>query len=113
VSATPQQPLLWALIALITIFLPGLLLAVTGLALSERVARSKLANAVLAGINAAVVGLLAAAFYNPVWVSAVRTPVDIAIVLVAFGLLLRFKAPPILVAALCVFASIVRSVISS
>jgi len=110
-SAPLHHPLLWALIALIAIFLPGLLLAITGLSLLARLTKSKLANAVLAGVNAAVVGLLAAALYDPVWVSAVRAPVDIAIVLVAFGLLLRFTAPPILIAALCVCASMVRSVV--
>ena len=65
-----------------------------------------MASAVLAGINAAVVGLLAAALYNPVWVSAVRSAVDVAVALIAFILLLRFKAPPIMIAALCVAASL-------
>jgi chromate transporter len=111
-SAPPHQSLLWALIALIAIFLPGLLLAITGLSLLGRIANSKAAHAVLAGINAAVVGLLAAALYNPVWVSAVRAPVDIAIVLVVFVLSLRFKVPPILIAALCVCTSIARSMVS-
>jgi chromate transporter len=111
-SAPPHQSALWALIALITIFLPGLLLATTGLSLLGRIADSKIANAALAGINAAVVGLLAAALYNPVWVSAVRSPFDVAIVLVAFVLLLRLKTPPILIAALCVGASIARAQMS-
>jgi chromate transporter len=108
-SAPPHQSLLWALIALIAIFLPGLLLAIAGLSLIGRIADSTAANAALGGINAAVVGLLAAALYNPVWIGAVHAPVDIAIVGVAFVLLLRFKSPPILIAALCVGASIVES----
>jgi chromate transporter len=112
-SAPPHQSLLWALVALIAIFLPGLLLAVTGLSLFGRVADSKIAGAVLAGINAAVVGMLAAALYNPVWVSAVRVPVDLAIVLVAFVLLQRVKIPPILIATLCVSASIASSMVGS
>ena len=101
-----------ALVALVAIFLPGLLLAVTGLSLLGRIADNKIANAILAGINAAVVGLLAAALYNPVWVNAVRSLLDIAIVLTAFALLQRFKTPPILIAALCVGASISRSMVS-
>jgi chromate transporter len=105
-SAAPHQSLVWALIALIAVFLPGILLAIAGLSLLGRGADSKAADAVLAGINAAVVGLLAAALYNPVWVSAVRAPIDIAIVIVAFGLLLRFQVPPIFIAASCVCASI-------
>jgi chromate transporter len=112
-SAPPHQSALWALVALIAIFLPGLLLAITGLSLLGRIADSKVANAVLAGINAAVVGLLAAALYNPVWVSAVRSLVDVAIVLLAFTLLQRFRTPPILIAALCVGASIAKSVAGS
>jgi chromate transporter len=110
-SAVPHQSLTWALIALIAIFLPGILLAIAGLSVLGRIAESNAANAVLAGINAAVVGLLAAALYNPVWVSAVGAPIDIAIVVVAFGLLLRFKVPPILIAAICVCASLGRSMI--
>jgi chromate transporter len=112
-SAPPQQSLIWALVALIAIFLPGLLLAVTGLSLLGRAADSTVANAALAGINAAVVGLLAAALYNPVWVSAVRSLFDVLIVLVAFVLLQRLKAPPVFIAALCVSASIARSVVTS
>jgi chromate transporter len=48
-------------------------------------------------INAAVVGLLDAAFYNPVWTSAVNTPVDCAIATAAFVLPLAWRAPPLLV----------------
>jgi chromate transporter len=108
-SAPLHQTLLWSAIALVAIFLPGLLLAASGLSLLGRIAHNNTANAVLAGINAAVVGLLAAALYNPVWVNAVRSAVDLAIVLVAFVLLQRFKIPPILIAALCVGASIAAS----
>ena len=108
-SAPPHQSALWALIALIVIFLPGLLLAITGLSLLGRIAGSKAANAILAGINAAVVGLLAAALYNPVWVSAVRSLVDVVIVLVGLALLQRFRTPPIFIAALCTIASVARS----
>ena len=112
-SAPPHQSALWGLIALIALFLPGLLLAVTGLSLLGRIADSRITNAVLAGINAAVVGVLGAALYNPVWVSAVRSPVDVAIALVGFVLLLRLKTPPILIAALCVGASIASSMVAS
>ena len=104
--APPHPPLLWALVALLAIFLPGLLLAVAGLSLLGLIAGRKIVSATLAGINAAVVGLLAAALYNPVWTSAVQTPIDVVIALVAFILLQRFKTPPILIAALCVGASI-------
>jgi chromate transporter len=108
-GAPAQQSLPWAIDALVAIFLPGLLLAVAGLSLLGRVARNETAIAALAGINAAVVGLLAAALYNPVWMSAVRSIVDGAIVLAAFVLLQRFKTPPIVIAAVCVAASLSRA----
>ena len=49
------------------------------------------------GVNAAVVGLLGAALYNPVWASAVKTPGDFAIALLGFVLLTVWRAPPLLV----------------
>jgi chromate transporter len=52
------------------------------------------------GINAAVVGLLGAALYNPVWTSSVRTSRDFAIALVGFILLTVWRAPPLLVVGL-------------
>jgi chromate transporter len=112
-SAPAHQSFLWSLIALVAIFLPGLLLAVAGLSLLGRIAERKTANALLAGINAAVVGLLAAAFYNPVWVSAVQSAVDVAIAVIAFVLLQRLKTPPILIAALCVVASLAKSMVGN
>lgn len=108
-AAPPREAALWALDALVAIFLPGMLLAVAGLSLLGRIAANRTANAVLAGINAAVVGLLAAALYSPVWVSAVRSPLDVAIALSAFVLLQRFKTPPVLIAAFCVAASCVAA----
>ena len=49
------------------------------------------------GVNAAVVGLLGAALYNPVWTSSVRTSGDFGIVLVGFVILTVWRAPPLLV----------------
>ena len=54
-------------------------------------------RAAVAGINAAVVGLLLAALYDPVWTSAIHTPDDAALGLAAFGLLAWWKFPPWLV----------------
>ena len=107
-SAPPHQSLPWALDALVAIFLPGMLLALAGLSLLGRVAGSITANAMLAGVNAAVVGLLAAALYNPVWVNAVHSVVDVVIILIAFVLLQRFKTPPVVIATVCVAANLVR-----
>ena len=54
-------------------------------------------QAALRGINAAVVGLLLAALYDPVWTSAIKGPADFALALVAFGLLMLWRLPPWLV----------------
>ena len=49
------------------------------------------------GVNAAVVGLLGAALYNPLWTSSVKTPGDFGVALVGFVLLSVWRAPPLLV----------------
>lgn len=108
-SAPAHQSVIWSLIALVAIFLPGVLLAVAGLSLLGRIAERTVVNAVLAGINAAVVGLLAAALYDPIWESAVHTVTDAGITLIALLLLQRFKTPPIVIAALCVCSSLAIS----
>ena len=83
--------------------------AVAGLSLLGRIAERKVVNAILAGIYAAVVGLLAAALYDPIWVSAAHTVVDAGIALIALVLLQRFKTPPIVIAAFCVCSSLAIS----
>jgi chromate transporter len=97
---------LWSLLALVSIFLPGLLLALAGLPLWNWIGRHAAARGALAGVNAAVVGVLGAALYNPIWTSAILGPVDVAIALIAFALLERWRLPPILIVAFCVAASI-------
>ena len=64
------------------------------------------AQSAMAGINAAVVGLLAAALYNPAFVSAVLDPRDFAVATAAFALLVAWRAPPLLVAALAAAAGV-------
>jgi chromate transporter len=106
VTAPPHDSLLWSLLALVALFLPGLLLAIGGGSLFAKIAGSGSANGALAGINAAVIGLLAAALYNPVWTGAVHSVIDVLVVLAALFLLQRYKLPPILIAGLCVVASL-------
>ena len=62
------------------------------------------AQSALNGINAAVVGLLLAALYNPVWLAAIMGPLDFAVALVAFLLLTVWKTPPWAVVLLCAVA---------
>jgi chromate transporter len=96
----------WAAGALVVIFLPGLLLALAGAPLLDRLARARGAMPVLAGINAAVVGILGAAFYNPVCTTAIRGAADAAVAAAGAVLLIRFRPPPVLIAALCVAAAV-------
>ncbi len=68
------------------------------------------ARAAMAGVNAAVVGLLASALYDPVWTSAVRGPADFAIVASGFVALIVWRAPPLVVVLLTAAAGAVSSV---
>ena len=83
-----------AAVALIGIFLPGLLLVVGVLPFWDIVRKRQDAQAAMRGANAAVVGILGAALYNPVWTSAVLTPTDFALALAGFLGLTIWKSPP-------------------
>jgi chromate transporter len=84
----------WALIA---VFLPSFLLIVGALPFWELLRWRASFQAGLRGINAAVVGLLLAALYDPVWSSAIKGRADFGLALVAFGLLMFWRLPPWLV----------------
>jgi chromate transporter len=98
-----------AAVALVSIFLPGLLLAVAGVSLWGRLAPHPRVRAAMTGVNAAVVGVLAAALYNPVWLSAVRDGADVAVAGGGLALLVALRAPPLVVVVLCVAASVLRA----
>jgi chromate transporter len=89
-----------ALLCLCAIFLPSGLLVLGVLPFWESVRRRPGAQAALRGANAAVVGLLLAALYEPVWTSAVHGPGDFVLGLVLFGLLTLWKWPPWVVVGL-------------
>jgi chromate transporter len=93
-----------AVICLVAIFLPSFLLVVGILPFWEGLRRKETAQAVLRGVNAAVVGLLLAAFYNPVWTSGIFTRADFGLAAVAFLLLFLWRTPPWLVVVLCAAA---------
>jgi len=97
---------LWSLAALVFIFLPGMLVAAAGLPLWNWVGHHSIARGALAGVNAAVVGVLGVALYNPIWTSAILGARDLAIALIAFMLLERWRAPPILMVIFCVGAAV-------
>ncbi len=87
-------------LALVGIFLPGLLMTAGALPFWDSLRSRAGFQSAVRGINAAVVGLLLAAFYNPVWISAIFTPLDFGLAIVAFGLLAFWKLPPWLVVVL-------------
>jgi chromate transporter len=80
-------------VVLVAIFVPGLLLMVGALPFWDGLRRRPDAQAALRGVNAAVVGILLAALYDPIWVSSVRGPADFALVLAAFVALVLWTAP--------------------
>ena len=92
----------WAggLICLVAIFLPSFLLLIGALPFWDSLRRRPAVQSALRGVNAAVVGLLLAALYRPVWTSAILAPADFAIAVVAFLLLALWAVPPWLVVVL-------------
>jgi chromate transporter len=86
-----------AALCLVAIFLPGLLLVVGVLPFWASLGRGALMRASLRGVNAAVVGVLLGALYDPVWTKGIGGPADFALALVAFALLVIWKTPPWLV----------------
>ncbi|WP_404977173.1 chromate efflux transporter [Aeromonas veronii] len=102
----PEMPMFGALLATLALFAPGfLLLWAVGPCWQQWLAQPRLAGAVT-GINAAVVGLLLAALYQPVWQSAVLAPTDLALAAIGFYLLRVVKLPIPAIAALLVMAAI-------
>lgn len=102
----PEMPMIGALLATLALFVPGfLLLWAVGPCWQQWLAQPRLAGAVT-GINAAVVGLLLAALYQPVWQSAVLAPTDLALAAIGFYLLRVLKLPVPAIAALLVMAAI-------
>ncbi|MGC8701984.1 MAG: chromate efflux transporter [Thiomonas sp.] len=81
-------------VALVGIFLPGFLLVTGALPLWASLRHHPALRGAMLGINAAVVGLLLAAFYDPVWTAAIHTPRDFALALAALLLLQVWRAPP-------------------
>ena len=106
VMKSPPNGIAGAAISLIAIFLPGILVLIGALPFWETFRRRSNAQAIMRGVNAAVVGLLGAALYNPVWTTAVKTPGDFALVLVGFVLLTVWQAPPLVVVVISALGGI-------
>lgn len=97
---TEAGGLVWGTLALATIFLPGMMLLVGVLPFWEGISASPRMRSALSGANAAVVGILAAALYDPVFTSAIFGLPSFALAAVLFVLLNVWKVPPVWVVAL-------------
>lgn len=83
-----------AVIATIAIFLPAFLLVVGALPFWNGLRSHPKVHGALVGVNAAVVGILLAALYDPLWTTAILAPVDFALALILFVMLVFWKLPP-------------------
>lgn len=88
-----------AALGLIGIFLPGILVLLGALPFWDSFRKRASAQAMMRGVNAAVVGVLGAALYDPVWTTTVHSPRDFGVALVGFVLLVAWRAPPLVVVA--------------
>jgi len=86
-----------AALGLFSIFLPGILILIGTLPFWDAFRTRSSAQAAMRGVNAAVVGLLGAALYNPLWTTSVKSSGDFAVALVCFVLLVAWRAPPLVV----------------
>ncbi len=93
-----------ALVALIAIFLPGMLLVYGVLPFWDRLRTKTSIRGALNGVNAAVVGILGAALYEPIWTSAILRPADAALALLAFAALAVARLPVLAVVAMAAAA---------
>jgi chromate transporter len=97
----PPNGFIGGLLCLVAIFLPSFLLVTGALPYWEALRHRTAIQSALRGINAAVVGLLLAALYDPVWTSAIHAKGDFALAAIAFVLLMLWKTPPLWVVLFC------------
>ena len=110
-AEAPPNGALGAIICLVAIFAPSFLLVPGLLPFWNGLRRHAAARAALTGVNAAVVGLLGAALYDPVFVSAVSGGRELALAIAAYALLVFWKTPPWLVVVLSAAAGAALSVL--
>jgi chromate transporter len=103
---SPSHGLAGAVLGLVGIFLPGMLILLGVLPFWHSLRTYPPAQAMMRGVNAAVVGLLGAALYSPLWTSTIHGAPDVGIALVGFILLTVWRAPPLLVVAFSAAAGI-------
>ena len=104
VMAAPPSGWLGGLLLLAVIFVPAFLLVLGALPFWELLRQRDSVQRAMAGSNAAVVGILGAALYDPVWTSAIHTRSDFGLALAAFGLLVYGRQSPVFVVLLAALA---------
>lgn len=109
--AMPSHALAGAAIALVGIFMPGMLVLAGTLPFWDAFRRKRWAQAAMMGINASVVGILGAALYDPVFATAVHGHADFVIALGCFVLLVSWRLPPLAVVALGAAAGVVAATV--
>ncbi len=112
VSVGVPNRLAGAALATAGVFVPGLLLIVAALPYWHSLRDHPATSGAMAGVNAAVVGLLAMALYSPVWTSSVNSVVDVVAACTALVLLIRWKTPALLVVMFSAFASLTEALLS-
>jgi chromate transporter len=110
VMGLPPNGVVGAAISLVAIFIPGILALIATLPFWEGFRRQNWAQAVMRGVNAAVVGLLGAALYNPIWTTSIHTSGDFGLALFGLVLLTAWKAPPIVVVGIAAAGGIALAV---
>jgi chromate transporter len=100
-----------AALATVSIFLPGYLLIAGALPFWDMLRRNSVLQASLTCINAAVVGILLAALYNPIWITAISSPADFVLAVVLFVMLVFWKLPPWIIVAAGAFGGAIISVV--
>lgn len=98
-----------ASIALLFMFLPGFLLLAAVLPMWQAISHNPVAANAISGVNAAVVGLLGAALYDPIFTSGIASGSDLAIVIIGFGMLTIWRLSPLYVVIWCVAASVLQA----
>jgi chromate transporter len=112
VSSAPPNGWLGAVICLVGIFASSFLLVIGPLPFWDALRRLRPMRSALVGVNAAVVGLLLAFLYDPVWTSAIRSAADFGLALAGFVLLMFWRMPAWLVVLLTAAAAAVVRVVS-
>jgi chromate transporter len=105
VAPSPHR-IVWAILGIVVIFLPGMLILLGALPFWAVLRERAAARASMRGVNAAVVGLLGAALYSPIWTTTIKTGADVALALAGFVLLTAWRTPPLLAVASLAGASI-------